>query len=501
VTDLVDASDLTRDFARDREDLVKIIDLLGSVRVRIDSLDAGTPSPDSLLVAVTNALQTCHDIAVLLDNPWLDRLSHSYQRTEGAMQADSSATWEESLPQVRSRLALRAAPVLEASKWSREMHAALQLPASFVDGDAQLEEYLAALRAWRTAESDLLPNSAALLLAELGEWDAVDLARVASLLTAAEDLFRYRARAVLAQKRLASMWGREHLETLAELAVSNEQGDDNYLVSTTCGWALTSVSHDSTEWLAGWIGRVQAGEHRLDRVLSSIHGLAYDAWPSFRKLLNNSSPREQALLLTSTGWLLRLGRIPKGEVKPLCQLLLSLADKPAPVGSAALDALGHMPKAGADIAAGALLARQPFAENSPAWFALARLAHTAPAQQKTIDAALAAASPGSAVNLALARRIANGSTRFMKNGFYPSAAIAALAALRPNAHTQLAAWLAAAVTMMVGMYTIMAAWRVTSATLYSSSLLSCPTCWPRCWARWGQTAGRSTVLRWLRWLN
>lgn len=355
---------------------------------------------------------------------------------------------ELSKQRVQGRLVVDAEILARAEELSEDEHAELDLPTNG-EQSALADQVRAAALRWRQAgDNPVLCASGALLLAELNQPDHQLLPDLVGLLGHEQDLFRYRARLALNRARAATDWGREGLETLAGYAAREESqapplpGAADYLVTDYCAWTLDRVIHDQSQWLADWAQRAMADGPDLGpcrRLLSIIHYLKAVAWPQFLDLLRHSPPEVKVLLLESTGWLLRLKRVPDEQQGSLVELLLTLSREGEPVASAALEALGHLPKPQATFLE-ALLAWAEEAGPHPQWWStLARLAPKAkPAWGARVDSVLEAATPAASVDGALAHRILNRQQRFD-----PTAALAELGRLRPTPAVQLAALLAA----------------------------------------------------------
>jgi len=113
---------------------------------------------------------------------------------------------------------------------------------------------------WLTHPSPEIRHLAYLLRAEAGALDTTTLESLVALLRGVDDRCRYRASQVLLQTRPTSHLTPSFIEALARLAQETENEPQ---VGTVLDWALTPLEHDQSEWLSGWLERMESDKVRV----------------------------------------------------------------------------------------------------------------------------------------------------------------------------------------------------------------------------------------------
>ncbi len=474
------ALDRDRDLALDRDRdlaldlaLARALDLalardLDRDLDEIDGIVAGgrgqfaeDPEASDLLAALDAAADRVAQLRMVLQHPAWRALRSAAEllppQPGAAGRRAGRIPWDGEALDVAATLAPDRLARLQVPRWAE--------PALRTRLQSVAEGWLGSPDGWRAALG-------ALLLAELGQISLANLDRLVPLLMDADDLLRGRARAALQQERPASVWGQEALAALAVQAGAGREPapsgvaaaeDGGLLISTYCGWTLKKVMHDRADWLAGWAARLDAAPSEpTATLLSHIHRLEAGCWPPFVELLHTAGPRSQEALLESTGWLLRLGRVPEEQTAALGEALLAVARAaPEKVTVQVVLALGCFRRPPPAVVQALLGAAQGGAASdgplatAQALGALARLAPgLAEAEQTLVDQLLSTAPASPEADAALARRLVNRqekpargrltrlemSQRDESDG---QALLAELAVLRPDPTVQMQALLAA----------------------------------------------------------
>ena len=439
---LARALDRARDLDLDRDrDLDEIDGIVAGARGQF----AEDPEASDLLAALDAAADRVAQLRMVLQHPaWRALLSAAELLPPQPGAAGRSAgriPWDGEALDVAATLAPDRLARLQVPRWAE--------PALRTRLQSVAEGWLGSPDGWRAALG-------ALLLAELGQISLANLDRLVPLLADADDLLRGRARAALQRERPASAWGQEALVALAVQAGADRESapsgvaaaeDGGLLISSYCGWTLSEVVHDRAGWLAGWVAQLDAAPSEpTATLLSHIHRLEAGCWPPFVELLHTAGPRSQEALLESTGWLLRLGRVPEEQTAALGEALLAVARAaPEKVTVQVVLALGCFRRPPPAVVQALLGAAQGDAASdgplatAQALGALARLAPgLTKAEQARVDQLLSTAPASQEADAALARRLVNGQAKSDEQ-----ALVNKLAAVRSDPTAQMQALLAA----------------------------------------------------------
>ncbi|MDW8147275.1 MAG: hypothetical protein RMJ48_13430 [Roseiflexaceae bacterium] len=418
---------LVRDYDhdRDRDHWNEICDEIAQV---LDQAESAADAGDR--PAIAQARAALYDVRALATesgfNEWsmaTNTLADEVERHAAAPAALSG----------RGRVRLTATTPDPAASLTPALRAALQLPD---DNDPGRSAALERVRDWLTSDDPVARASAGLLLLEAGERAPKHVTAALDLLTSPHDLFRYRAYRALVRDTDADEWPLPAIKTLARVALgqhgrADAPAGEAYLREMYAGWALDRIRHTRADWIVEWIARSDAGDPVSRRILRSIHRLADECWSPLLDGLRTAGPATQDAILNSLSWLLQNTPPDHPHLPVAVDALLDLSAAPAPVGPAALRALGSARALSAEQAARLCrLAEQPDPPEA-LWATLARLSALPDAD--AINAALAAAPDTSAVRAARVRQVVQ---RY-------SIAPEKLAGIAPEPRDRLAALLAA----------------------------------------------------------
>jgi hypothetical protein len=168
---------------------------------------------------------------------------------------------------------------------------------------------------WLTHPSPEIRPLAYLLRAEAGTLDTTTLEALVALLRRADDRCRYRASQVLLQQRDTSKLTPSFIEALARQAQETENEPQ---VGTVLDWALTNLEHDQSEWLVGWLERMENDEvaRRIVTSIRNLNAACWDALFGFARRQRENSPLLEPLL-EAMGRVAQAEKIPDKDVAAL----------------------------------------------------------------------------------------------------------------------------------------------------------------------------------------